>query len=153
MFSENGILIDFDEVRNIVEQADVFALAFANYEQRLLIDTRSDANETPLVQIVEPAGSAPERIAWLRRRRPTLGEPKAFNLVAWPHSPSLLIESGVWERIRKRVGADLDPQVDVQCSLALKRLQSLDLEAILALIRGESCITLWPEPEEEESTD
>jgi hypothetical protein len=148
MFSENGLLIDFDEVRKIVESSDVFALAFAHFPERLLVDTRSNATETPLVQVVEPAGSGEQRLAWLQRRRPTLGKPEAFQLLPWPHSPTLLSDSGVWERILHRVGADADPQVDVQCSLAMRQLRNLDREALLAMINGDDCITIWP-PEAE----
>ena len=149
MYSDNGVLVDFDEMRKTIESAEVFALAFAHYPERLLIDTRSNATETPLVQVVEPAGSAQQRLSWLYRRRPSLGKPDTFNLLAWPHSPQLLTESGIWDRIRRRAGAESDPQVEVQCSLALKELQNLDREALLALITGEDCITLWPREEDE----
>jgi hypothetical protein len=151
MYSDNGLLIDFDEVHKAVDSAEVFALAFAHFPERLLIDPRSNAQEMPLVQVVEPAGSAQQRLAWLQRRRPTLGKPEMFQLLAWPHTPQLLEESGVWERIRRRVGAEGNPQVEVQCSLALKQLQNLDREAVLALIKGDDCVTLWPpQPDEED---
>jgi hypothetical protein len=151
MYSDNGVLIDFDEVRKAVDGADVFALAFAHFPERLLIDPRSNATEMPLVQVVEPAGSAQERMAWLQRRRPTLGKPDMFQLLAWPHSPQLLEESGIWDRIRRRVGAEDDSLVEGQCSLAFKQLQNLDGEAVLALIKGEDCVTLWPrDPNEDD---
>jgi hypothetical protein len=152
MYSENGVLIDFDEMRNAVETADVFALAFAHFPERLLIDARSNATETPLVQVVEPVGSGERRLAWLKRRRPTLGKPELFHLLPWPHSPQLLTESGIWERIRRRVGADVEPQIEVQCSLAMQQLHNLDREALISLITGEDTITIWPpeapEPDE-----
>jgi hypothetical protein len=145
MYSENGVMVDFDEVRELIAEADVFAVGFANFAERLLVDTRSDANETPLVQVVEPADSPRQRLRWLSRRRPTLGTPQSFSFFAWPHSPGFMVESGVWERICRRAGAEHEPEVAVQCELALKQLQNLDREAALSALRGERCVTLWPQ--------
>jgi hypothetical protein len=145
MYSENGVLVDFDEIGRLIKSADVFTVGFTAFAERLLIDSRSNDTETPLVQVVQPKGSAQERVRWLYRRRPSLGTPQTFSFVAWPHSPAFLVESGVWDMLRDKVGASLDPQVETQCDLALKRLHNLDREATIALITGEHCTTLWPQ--------
>ena len=144
MYSENGVLVDFEEISRVVNNADVFTLGFANFPERLIVDTRTDEREGPLVQVVEPAGSPRDRIAWLYRRRPSLGLPKAFSFIAWPHSPGFLAQSGIWDRILRRVDAGHDHDVRVQCELALRQLQNLDHEASLAILKGDRCVTLWP---------
>jgi hypothetical protein len=131
----------------------VFTIGFANLAERLLIDTRANASERPLVHVVEPAGSARQRLAWIQRRRPSLGPPEALSFVFWPHSPAFLVESGVWERLRRRVRAELEPDVAVQCDLALKQLQNLDAQMALAVLRGENCISLWPPNAQDENED
>src|SRR5688572_3198569 len=103
MFSENGILVDFNEINKLIASAEVFTVGFGPFAERLLVDSRSNETETPLVQVVQPKGSAQERVRWLYRRRPSLGMPQAFSFVAWPHSPSFLVESGVWDSIRDKV--------------------------------------------------
>jgi len=145
MYSENGILVDFDEIRRLVDNADVFAVGFTAFAERLLIDSRANDAETPLVQVVQPKGSAQERVRWLNRRRPSLGAPQTFSFIAWPHSPSFLVESGVWEILRAKVGAAGDAQVEAQCAIALARLHDLDHEATIDMIKGEHCTTLWPQ--------
>ena len=137
--------MDFDEVSKLVAEADVFAVGFGNFSERLLVDARSDASETPLIQVVEPAGSPERRVRWLKRRRPSLGAPAAFNFVAWPHSPRLLIDSGIWERILNRVDAAADPTVSAQCEAAMVRLQRLDHQASIAAITGDDFVTLYPQ--------
>jgi hypothetical protein len=150
MYSENGVLVDFEELSKLVDSADVFTIGFANFPERLIVDSRFNERETPMVQVVDPARGVRERLNWLNRRRPSLGAPRAFSFIAWPHSPGFLVQSGVWERIRRRVGADLEPEVGVQCDLAIKQLLNLDREVTMAVLRGENCLTLWPrEPEEE----
>jgi hypothetical protein len=153
MYSENGVLVDFDEISRLVKEADVFTVGFATFPERLIVDTRSNDRETPMIQVVEPARSARDRMVWLSRRRPSLGVPEAFSFFAWPHSPHFMVQSGTWDRIRRRVGAEFDTEVSVQCDLALKQLLNLDREATYALLKGEHCLTLWPQqPDSEEET-
>jgi hypothetical protein len=143
MYSENGVLVDFEEISKLVETADVFTVGFATFPERLIVDARCNEMETPMVQVVEPARSARDRLNWLNRRRPSLGAPEAFSFFAWPHSPGFMVQSGVWDRIRNRVEKG-DVQVGVQCDLAIKQLLNLDHEATLSVLRGEHTLTLWP---------
>jgi hypothetical protein len=151
MFSENGVLVDCDEIARVIATADVFTLGFANFAERLVVDSRSNARETQMVVVAEPTAGARQRLSWLRRRRPSLGNPESFTFVAWPHSPAFLEQSGTWERICQRVGAEYDATVQTQCEIALKQLYNLDHEAVMAIMRGENCLTLWPrQPEDED---
>ncbi len=153
MYSEIGVLVDFDEITKLVNTADVFTVAFANFPERLIVDTRSNDIEAPLVQVVEPARSARDRMNWLNRRRPSLGTPETFSFFAWPHSPGFMVQSGVWDRIRNRV-EEGESQVAVQCNLAITALLNLDRDATFAVLRGEHCLTLWPrQPEDEDDRD
>jgi hypothetical protein len=144
MYSENGVLVDVDEISKLVNSADVFTVGFATFPERLIVDTRSNDRETPMVQVVEPARSARDRMVWLSRRRPSLGAPQSFSFFAWPHSPNFMVQSGIWDRVRRRVNADSEFEVGVQCDLAMKQLLNLDRQATLALLKGEHCLTLWP---------
>jgi hypothetical protein len=151
LYSENGVLVDFEEINKLVETADVFTVGFATFPERLIVDCRSNDIETAMVQVVEPARSARDRVNWLNRRRPSLGAPEAFSFFAWPHSPSFMVESGVWDNIRRRVASD--PNVSVQCDLAIKQLLNLDRDAVLAILRGEHALTLWPRGNKDEDED
>ena len=59
MHTENGILVDLDQVRRVVDNADVFTVAFRLFGERLLIDTRFDLSDPdgpcrmPMVAIVD----------------------------------------------------------------------------------------------------
>ena len=147
MYGDNGVLVDFEEMRKVIASSDIFVLGFAHFPERLLVDARYDEREAPLVQVVEPAGSAPERLTWLHRRRPSLGRPQSLTFVGWPHSPNFLVESGAWDRIRNRVGADTNAEVRAECDLALRQIQNLHVSATQALLKGENCYDLWPRQE------
>ncbi len=148
MYSENGVLVDFAETTKVIESADVFVVGFSNIPERLIVDTRWNDVETPLVQVVEPSTGARQRLAWLKRRRPTLGAPESFIFFPWPHSAGFMVETGVWEQIVKRVVGDYDPAVKAQCDASIRQLQNLERAAMLAILKGENCLTLWPREEE-----
>ena len=151
IYGDNGVMVDFEEIGKVVIQSDVFVLGFAHFTERLLVDARSNQKEAPLIQVVEPAASGPERLNWLHRRRPSLGRPLSLTFIGWPHSPNLLVDSGVWDRIRARVGADTEPEVRAECDVALRQLQNLDMSATRAILKGENCSDLWPRPEVQEA--
>ena len=41
MFTENGVMIDLEEVRKVVDNCDVFTIGFRLSPERLIIDTRT----------------------------------------------------------------------------------------------------------------
>jgi len=148
MYSENGVLVDFAEIRKVIETADVFVVGFSNIPERLIVDTRWNSSEAPLVQVVEPTSGARQRLAWLKRRRPSLGEPESFIFFPWPHSAGFMVETGIWDDVIRRVVGDYDPAVKAQCDIAITQLQNLEHAATLAVLRGDNCITLWPREED-----
>lgn len=147
MYGDNGIWVDFEEIGKDIAAADVLILGFAHFQECLLIDARANEREAPLVQVVDPASSFHERLSWIRRRRPSLGPPQSPTFVGWRHSVSLLVKSGVWDRIRDKAGAVIEAEVRAECDLALRQIQNLETSAMQALLKGERCLDLWPRPE------
>jgi hypothetical protein len=148
LYSENGVQVDFDEVNRLVDTADVYVVGFGTFQSRLLVDTRSDATEMPLVRVVKPISSPRARLAWLAKRRPSLDEPRAFTFIPWPHSVGFLADTGIWDTICRSVTADIEPAVQEQCDEAFREMRKLDREATLAILKGENCLTLWPREDE-----
>ena len=144
MYGDNGVMVDLEEIRGVIASAAIFAVGFVHFPERLLVDARFNEKEGPLVQLVDPAGSAEERIAWLSRRRPSLGPPQSLSFFGWPHSSRFLVESGIWDRILVRVGADLEPEMRTLCGLALRQIENLELTASQAVLRGDGWHSLWP---------
>ena len=70
MFTENGLLIDLEEVAKVVDGCDVFTIGFRTFPERLIVDTRETEHVGPLAQVVGPVSSVEERFHWLGRERP-----------------------------------------------------------------------------------
>jgi hypothetical protein len=148
MYTENGMLVDLAEIRNVVNNADVFAIGFRLFPERVLIDTRSDDSDptgpcaTPMVAIVDPVGTVQERFFWLGQHRPTLGMPENFMFFFWPHSIGYLEESGVWDEIRTRLQAHAG--ASETCDAALRDLLERERAASVEAIFGSNRYhTVW----------
>jgi hypothetical protein len=133
------MMVDLEELRNVVENADVFTIGFRLFPERLIIDTRSSDDTPPMIRVVEPVTSVEERFFWLGKERPRFGVPERFSFFIWPHSIRYFEESGLSAMIRNRVSGQADDQVAeaVQQLIHLERLAERDA------ITGRNYHTLW----------
>lgn len=143
MHTENGLLVDVAEIRQGVNNADVFAVGFRLFPERLLVDTRFDGRELPMVAIVDPVATLQERIFWLGRHRPTLGMPQNFTFFTWPHTVGYLEESGLWRDIRSRIMESHCSGADETVDAAFLDLAARERAASIAAINGSGHGTLW----------
>jgi hypothetical protein len=143
MYTENGLLVDLGEIERTVESADVFAAGFRLFPERLLIDTRHDSREMPMVAIVDPVASVQERFFWLGQHRPSLGMPQSFMFFFWPHSVRYLEESGLWDKICQRVVSAGFSGARETCDAAVQDLIARERAANVDAITGQRYQTLW----------
>jgi hypothetical protein len=145
LFTENGVLIDLEEVGKVVDTSDVFTIGFRVFPQRVIVDTRDAGEVGPMVQVVEPVDSVEERFHWLGRERPALGVPERFAFFVWPHSLEFFESSGLPQRLRDRLRATERPQVAQMTDEALEKLRRLERDAVQRALSGEGYHALWPQ--------
>jgi hypothetical protein len=149
MYTENGLLVDLGQVEEIVNGADVFAIGFRLFPERVLIDTRHDSSDPegpsglPMVAIVDPVATVEERFFWLGQHRPSLGTPENFMFFFWPHSIRYLEESGLWDMIRRRLAGSGFEGAEETVDAALRDLERREYRATCAAIKGETFQTIW----------
>jgi hypothetical protein len=149
MHTEDGLLVDLQQLRDVIAGADVFTVAFRLFPERLLVDTRFDADDPegpaglPMVAIVDPVATVQDRFFWLGQHRPSLGTPGDFRFFFWPHSVRYLAESGIWEVLRDRVVASGFAGAGDTCDAALEDLLRRERAANVAAVTGEGHHTLW----------
>ena len=137
-------MIDLEEVRKVVENCDVFTMGFRLFPERLIIDTRVNGEDGPMVEVVEPVSTVEERFFWLGQRRPSFGVPQQFTFFVWPHSIGYLEESGLMDKIRHRIyPADEGGETGKQVASAMHRLIVLEQQATADAILGRNYHTLW----------
>ena len=137
---------DIEEIKESVEKAEVLSLFFPTFRKALLIDTRSNEREGPMVRVVPMVGSPQERLRTLRRLRP--GFPRVHNLtvVPWPRYVGSLVRLGVWDRIVGRFVAAGQMEAVRACEEALEELRRLEKAELAAVVLGQNYHTIWSAP-------
>src|SRR5438093_12878324 len=93
-FTENGVMIDLEEVRKVVDECDVFTVGFRLFPERLMIDTRTREGDGPLLEVVAPVNTFEERLFWLGQRRPAFGVPEGFPFFISPPTSPVFRDAG-----------------------------------------------------------
>lgn len=140
---DNDYPVDVPEILSVVRQAEVIVMRFLIVPQRLLFDSRSDANHGPLLKLVPPANSAEERFRSLRRLRPDFPAPERITVIHWPKMIGLLDSLGVWDAIRRRA---LDAGFSDTPGLLdgiWNELTKLEADEKRKAVSGEGYQTLW----------
>jgi hypothetical protein len=136
--------IDLDEVRRVVDAADVLVVRFAVTDRRLLVDARTNENFGPMIKVVPPVASGEERFKALKMLRPRFRSPERILTFQWPRHARSLVEAGLWEQIARRLVALGWPETAAQCDEALRELIAEERKTEAAAIRGdESFKTIW----------
>ncbi len=136
------MMVDLEEVRRVVENADVFTVGFRTFPERLIVDTRSHGDTPPMIRVVEPVATVEERFFWLGKERPMFSVPESFTFFVWPHSIRFFEESGLGDMIRQRVDT-ADADSSQQMAEAIMRLHILERKAEFDAIKGRNYHTLW----------
>ena len=139
MFTENGLTVDMEAVDDLLRRADVLTIGFTTFAERLIIDTRSNEDDGPMVGIVQPVPTVQERYLWLGAHRGTFGAPEGFSFFVWPHTVRGLVERDVLAPMRARLGLQgraLDE--------TLHQVMRLERQAMRDAVSGEDTFkTLW----------
>ncbi len=136
--------IDLDEVRRVIDAADVLIVRLSVTDRRLLIDTRTNDECGPMIKVVPKAGSAEERFRSVKMLRPRFRVPERIMTFHWPRHARALGESGVWEHLTRRLVALGPADMAAQCDEALRELIDEERLIEVAAIRGgEGFHTKW----------
>jgi len=143
MLTENGIAVDYEALGELLRRADVLTIGFTLFPARLLVDTRTNDADGPLVAIVGPVATVQERYLWLGKHRGGFGAPEAFSFFVWPHTVKSLVAGDALAPLRERLATASD---DAEAALAemLEQIQRMEDEAIVAAVKGdEPWKTVW----------
>lgn len=138
---DNDHSVDLEAVAEAIRTHEVLTFRFSTVGKRLLADLRTTALEGPLLRTVDPAGSARERYASLKRLRPRFPNPEQIVSIWWPRSIGAFERNGVWEKLLTRVresGQDAE-----SADAVFAELLALEREHKRDAIRGEGFETLW----------
>ena len=136
--------LDIDEVTRVIDAADVLIVRFAIVDKRLLVDSRTSETEGPLIALVPKAGSVEERFKSLKKLRPRFPLPEKIMSFMWPRHIDTLQNSGVWDKIARRMVSLGGEEMTSRCDEVFQQLALEEKTEVLQAIRGgEGYQSLW----------
>ena len=140
---EGNFLFEIDEVLRNVQEAQVMSIFFPSFRRALIIDTRSNADDGPMVRLMPMASSPQDRVRSIRKLRPGFPRLQNLTLIPWQRYVDSLVNLGVWEKIVKRIEESGDPKAIQAGDAALTELRRLERQELVAAISGDNYQTIW----------
>ncbi len=136
--------IDLNDVFHVIDTAEVVVVRFSLIEQRLLVDTRQNDVDSPLVKLVARVTSAEERFKHLKQLRPRFEPPDKILSFLWPRRVETLIEAGVWQRLIDRMVSTSWSDAEATCARVFRELLEAErAEVFAAITGGEHYQSIW----------
>ena len=144
---DDDFALEMDDILQSIDSAEIMSLYFPMLWKAVVLDTRSNEKQGPLVSVMPMVASPQERLKNVRRMRP--GFPRVHNLtlIPWVRSIEGLVNHGVWERIVQRFDASGHREAVAACQTVLDELRRLEKSELAAAIQGQNYQTIWPRDE------
>lgn len=128
--------LDIDEVTRVIDKADVLVVRFALLDKRLLVDSRTSEEEGPIITLVPKATSVEERFKSLKKLRPRFPLPEKIMSFMWPRHVETLRNSGLWDKIQKRLISLGGEPMTESCDKVYGELMKEEKNEVLEAVRG-----------------
>ena len=138
--------LNIEEILRSIDKAEVMALYFPLLQKTLLMDTRFDEVEGPMLRVVPMVASVEERFRSLRRMRPRFPRPEGITIIPWPKRVSALERYGIWERLVRKYCSLGFARAEEACQETFRQLVAAERAETLAAILGQHYHTLWESP-------
>ncbi|HLZ71005.1 MAG TPA: hypothetical protein VKV26_13980 [Dehalococcoidia bacterium] len=145
---DSDFQLDIAEVRKHLDETQVVGFFFPFLRRTLLLDTRTNGSDGPLVIVTPMVQSVEERMRSLRKLRPRFPRPDSMTLIPWPKFVDSLERLGVTKMIEDRMATIGGEALRGRCQAAFAELRRTERQQVQFAITGEGYETLWArEPE------
>ena len=140
---DDDFALELDDILMSIDSAEVISLYFPMLWKAVVIDTRSDEIQGPLVNLSGMVDSPEERLRSIRRMRPSFPKVHNLTLIPWVRSIEGLVNHGVWQRIVDRFEKIGHHEAVDACETILDELSDLETSEIASAIIGRNYETIW----------
>ena len=140
---DDELEFDLHEVMKNIDEAEVISLFFPTLRKAVVIDTRSNDREGPMVRVMPMVASPQERQRSIRRLRPSFPRLHNLTLIPWTRYVDSLVRLGVWDRITQRFKDKGQDETVAACDSVLAELRRLEKAELASVVLGENYHTIW----------
>ncbi len=140
---DDNFVLDIDEIMKNIDAAEIMSVFFPTFRKAVVIDTRSNDTDGPMIRLMPMAASPQERLRSIRRLRPGFPRVHSLTLIPWSRYVDSLVSLGIWDRIVGRFKNAGQAETVERCGRILSELRRLEKEEFAAVVRGENYHTIW----------
>ena len=126
-----------------MDDAEVVSLFFPTLRKAVVIDTRSNEIDGPMIRIMPMVASPQERVRSITKLRSEFPRVKNLTLIPWPRYVDSLANLGLWDRVVKRLKDTGYDEAVSTCQEVLEELRRLEKVELASVVRGENFHTIW----------
>lgn len=116
---------------------------FPTFRKALVVDTRSNETDGPMIRVMPMVASPQERIRALRRLRGGFPRVRSLTVIPWPRYVDSMVSLGVWDRIVERLAQSGMADAAEASQPALEELKRMEKAEMAAVVIGENYHTIW----------
>lgn len=135
------------QVLSTIDEAEVLTIFFPNLTKALVVDTRRNQEDGPIIKVVNQVNSMEERMASIEKMRPGFGKVRSIAGIPWTKSIRTLKENGVMTRLEQRLNrAGQESYIAAQnCNEAFSKLCEIEHKQWTTLIKNENSMykSIW----------
>ncbi|MDA1188406.1 MAG: hypothetical protein O2854_01815 [Chloroflexi bacterium] len=135
--------LDMQDVLTSVDKAEVLSIFFPTFRKSLIVDTRTNESQGPMIRIMPMVASPQERMRAIRRMRPGFPRLRNLTVVPWPRYVDSLVNLGIWQRIVDRMESGGDTKALANIREAMTDLKRMEREELASVVSGENYHTIW----------
>ncbi len=140
---DGDFVLDFDEVIESVKSEEVMSFFFPTFRKALVVDTRHNETDGPMIRVMPMVASPQERIRALRRLRGGFPRVRSLTVIPWPRYVDSMVSLGVWERIVERLAQSGIEGAAESAQPVLEELKGMEKAEMAAVVIGENYHTIW----------
>ena len=140
---DDDFVLDIDEIMKSIDAAEIMSVFFPMFRKAVVIDTRSNATDGPMIRLMPMAASPQERLRSIRRLRPGFPRVQGLTLIPWPRYVDSLVSLGIWDRIVQRFRNAGQTEAVETSEKVLSELRQLEKVEFAAVVRGDNYHTIW----------
>ena len=140
---DDDFVLDIDEIKKNIDAAEIMSVFFPTFRKAVVIDTRSNSTDGPMIRLMSMAASPQERLRSIRRLRSGFPRVHSLTLIPWTRYVDSLVSLGIWDRIVQRFRDAGQAEAVETCEKVLSELRRLEKDEFAAVVRGENYHTIW----------
>jgi hypothetical protein len=140
---DNDYELNVEEILQTIGSAEIIAFRFVVISQHLVIDTRSNAVDGPMIRVVPHVKSTEEGFQRLKQLRPRFRIPEKICAIWWPKHIDSLVTHRIWPAVVQRLIDTGRPGIAKQCEKVLRELLQREKEEVQSAILGKGYQALW----------